>query len=119
MKKITFAAVMVLGTLALAKQNPADVNLTAHIISVEFSPTPSGIYMNMNNGSVQMPSGTSGNWFTEIQIGNKVYTASDRCKAAKTGSDYPARLKKEKLELLAGDKVCKYNITSTREVGGR
>ena len=38
-------------------------------------------------------------------------------KAAKVGSDYPAKIEKDKLELLAGDKVCKYKVTATRDAG--
>lgn len=50
---------------------------------------------------------------------NKTYSANDACKAAKVGSDYPVRTQKEKLELLVGDKVCKYKITTVRNAGAR
>ena len=115
MKKVVLAALVLVVSAALAKQNPADFNLSAHVISAQYIHIPSGGFT--NGKTVQLPSETSGYWSTEVQIGNKVYSANDVCKAAKTGSNYPAKIEKDKLELLAGEKVCKYKITSIRDAG--
>lgn len=115
MKNAILAVLMLLVSAALAKQNPADFNLSARVISAQFNHIPSGGYT--NGKTFDLPSDTSGYWSTEIRVGNKVYSANDACKAAKVGSDYPAKIEKDKLELLAGEKVCKYKITGTHDAG--
>lgn len=115
MKKAILTLLVLSASAALAKQNPADFNLSAHVISAQFNHIPSGGYS--SGKTVDLPSETSGYWSTEIRVGNKVYSANDACKAAKVGSDYPAKIEKDKLELLVGEKVCKYKITSTRDAG--
>ena len=58
----------------------------------------------------------SNTYTTELQIGTTIYIADDICKAAVVGSDYPAKLEKNRIRLLVGTKVCKYRVVGTRDV---
>jgi hypothetical protein len=101
MKFVAIALLLV--TAAWAKDvNPADFPLKGHLRSTLSHRTP----------RAKSPTGRAINvHVTEIQIDDKVYLAEQTCDAAVVGQDYPARLHKEQLELLVGNKVCKYRVT--------
>lgn len=110
---VVFLLISVAAGSAKAKDtNPADYPDRAHIISAvrhharirSYDPT-----------SARWSYGASNNRTTEIQIGNLVYITDGVCKEAEVGGDYPAKLDKKKIDLLAGDKVCHYRIEGARE----
>jgi hypothetical protein len=52
---------------------------------------------------------------TEIQIGDRIYTAPNICRKAAVGKSYPAKLENGHIELQMDDgKTCKYRITGER-----
>jgi hypothetical protein len=53
---------------------------------------------------------------TQMLIGNLMYDSRDTCKEVEVGSDYPASVVGDKIEILAGKKICKFKIRGVTEV---
>ena len=86
-------------SVGLASAQSAEYPQTAHVKSAVFTHTTAPSNMRT----------------TRIEIGPLVYVASNICKAAEVGHDYPAKVEGKTVKLLAGDKVCKYRIVGTEE----
>ena len=99
---------LLLLTAAWAKDvNPADFPLKGHLRSTLSHRTP----------RAKSPTGRAINsHVTEIQIEDKIYLTEQACASAVVGEDYPARLRKDQLELLVGNKVCKYRVSGITDV---
>jgi hypothetical protein len=54
---------------------------------------------------------------SEFQIDNVIYISPSRCSEIIAGTDYPARVEKDRLYVLTNDKVCRMRISGTREAG--
>jgi hypothetical protein len=118
MRATLMATLMLLASSALAgdKPNPADYPEKAHVMSAELHHASHGTSAyNAATGQWTYGSGASNSAETELRIRNLIYTASNICKAAVVGQDYPARLEKNKIQMLVGDKVCKYRVSGVRE----
>lgn len=123
MKKILFA-VLAVAALTWAKddKDPAHYPLKAHLISTETTRAHGGGTTSSydyhtgqwSNGTVNS---TSIMRRSEFQIDNIIYISPSRCRGIVAATDYPARLEKDHLFVLADDKVCKMRVTGTREAG--
>ena len=110
---VVFLLISVAAGWAKSKDtNPADYPDRAHIISAVRHHARTSSY---DPTSARWSYGASNSRTTEIQIGNLVYITDGVCKQAEVGSDYPARLQRKKIDLLAGGKVCHYRIEGARE----
>jgi len=122
-KKIA-ALTLIVTTFSWAKEstNPADFPLKAHLISTETTRSHGGGTTSSydyktgqwSNGTVNQDSLSRR---SEFQIDNVIYISPSRCRDTIAGTDYPARLEKDRLFVLAKDKVCKMRISGTREAG--
>ena len=125
MKRLAVSLIIVLSTFALSipahsTEDPANFKLIAHVKSMgrtHSHGTVSTYHPGANGGVGTWSHGIAGSStrMTEIQIGNLIYSAEKECNHVSVGQDYPARIDGKKLFLLAGDKVCKFRISGTRE----
>jgi len=102
-KTMALAAVLVLCAPVIAKENPADYPLKAHIVSV----------VSPKDGPIPGPPlrcfpPQLGE--TMIQIDNVVYTAECRHKEIEVGQYYPAQLNEKKISLLFNDKAISFRV---------
>jgi hypothetical protein len=108
-KTMALAAVLMLCAPVIAKENPADYPLKAHVVSVV---TP-------KDGPIAGPPlrcAPPRLGETMIQIGNVLYTAECRHKEIQVGQDYPAQLNEKSISLLFNDKVISYRVRDKQEV---
>ena len=108
-KLMALAAVLILCAPVIAKENPADYPLKAHVVAVV---TP-------KDGPIPGPPlkclpPQIGE--TMIQIGNVLYTGECRHKEIQVGQDYPAQLYEKSISLLINDKVISYRVRGKQEV---
>lgn len=107
-KIMAFAAVLVLCAPVMAKENPADFTLKAHVVSVitpKEGPIP--------GPPLRCPPPQLGE--TMIQIDNVLYTVECRHKEIQVGQDYPAQLKENKISLLFNDKAVNYRVRAQHD----
>jgi|SRR5665213_537161 len=102
-KMMVLAAVLIFCAPVIAKENPADYPLKAHVVSVI---TP-------KDGPIPGPPlkcfpPQLGE--TMIQIDNILYTVECRHKEIQVGQDYPAQLNEKKISLLFNDKAISYRV---------
>jgi hypothetical protein len=108
-KIMALAAVLILCAPVIAKENPADYPLKAHVVSVV---TP-------KDGPIAGPPlrcAPPRLGETMIQIGNVLYTAECRHKEIQVGQDYPAQLNEKSISLLFNDKVISYRVRDKQDV---
>jgi len=108
-KIMALAAVLILCAPVIAKENPADYPLKAHVVSVvtpKDGPIP--------GPPLRCPPPRLGE--TMIQIGNVLYTAECRHKEIQVGQDYPAQLDEKSISLLFNGKVISYRVREKQEV---
>jgi len=124
MKRLLAATVLIISTLSWAKDDKdlAHYPLKAHLISTETTRSHShGSTSNYDYKTGQWSNGTANQTSimrrSEFQIDNVIYVSPTRCKDIVAATDYPARLDRDHLLILANDKVCKMRITGTREAG--
>jgi hypothetical protein len=108
-KAMTLAAVLILCAPVIAKENPADYPLKAHVVSV----------VNPKDGPIPGPPlrclpPRLGE--TMIQIGKVLYTAECRHKEIEVGQDYPAQLDEKSISLLFNGKAISYRVRDRQEV---
>jgi hypothetical protein len=108
-KTMALAAVLILCAPVIAKENPADYPLKAHVVSVV---TP-------KDGPIPGPPlrclpPRIGE--TMIQIDNVLYTAECRHNEIQVGQDYPAQLNEKGISLLFNEKAISYRVREKREV---
>lgn len=107
-KTMALAAVLILCAPVIAKENPADYTLKAHIVSVvtpKDGPIP--------GPPLRCPPPQIGE--TMIQIDNLVYTAECRHKEIQVGQDYPALLNEKGISLLFNDKAISFRVREKRD----
>lgn len=102
-KMMALAAVLVLCAPVIAKENPADYTLKAHIVSV----------VSPKDGPIPGPPlhclpPRLGE--TMIQIDNVLYTTECIRKEIQVGQDYPAQLNEKNISLLFNDKAFSYRV---------
>src|ERR1700691_4094137 len=107
-KTIALAAVVILCAPVLAKENPANYTLKAHVISVV---TP-------KDGPIPGPPlrclpPQLGE--TMIQIENVVYTTECRRKEIQVGQEYPAQLNEKSIALLLDGKAFSFRVRDKRD----
>jgi hypothetical protein len=107
-KTVALAAVLILCAPVIAKENPADYPLKAHIVSV-VSPKDGPI----PGPPLRCSPPRLGE--TMIQIDNELYTAECRNKEIQVGQDYPAKLYEKSISLLLNDKVISYRVREKQE----
>ena len=108
-KTMALAAVLIFCAPVIAKENPADYPLKAHIVS-EVSP---------KNGPIPGPPlrcAPPRLGETMIQIGNTLYTGECRHKEIEVGQDYSAQLYEKSISLLYNDKVISFRIRGKQDV---
>lgn len=108
-KAMALAAVLVICAPVIAKENPADYTLKAHIVSV----------VNPKDGPIPGPPlrclpPRLGE--TMIQIGNTLYTGECRHKEIEVGQDYPAQLDEKSISLLFDGKAISYRVRGKQEL---
>jgi hypothetical protein len=108
-KTMVLAAVLILCAPVIAKENPADYPLKAHVVSVV---TP-------KDGPIPGPPlrclpPRLGE--TMIQIGNVLYTGECRHKEIQVGQDYPAQFDEKSISLLFDGKAISYRVRGKQEV---
>jgi len=108
-KIMALAAVLILCAPVIAKENPADYTLKAHVVSVV---TP-------KDGPIPGPPlkclpPRLGE--TMIQIGDVLYTAECRHNEIQVGQDYPAKMDEKSISLLFNDKAISYRVRGKQEV---
>ena len=96
-KIMALAAVLILCAPVIAKENPADYPLKAHVVSV-VSPKDGPI----PGPPLRCAPPRLGE--TMIQIGNVLYTAECRHKEIQVGQDYPAQLYEKSISLLFNER---------------
>lgn len=109
-KMMALAAVLIFCAPVIAKENPADYSLKAHVVSVV---TP-------KEGPIPGPPlkclppqlGV-----TMIQIGDTLYTAECRHKEIQAGQDYPAQLNDKGISLLFNEKAISFRVREKKEAG--
>jgi hypothetical protein len=107
-KTIALAAVLVLCAPVIAKDNPADYSLKAHIVSVltpKDGPIP--------GPPLRCPPPQIG--VTMIQIDNALYTAECRHKEIQAGQDYPAQLNEKSISLLFNGKGISFRVREKQD----
>jgi hypothetical protein len=107
-KTMALAAILVLCAPVIAKENPADYPLKAHIVSV----------LTPKDGPIQGPPlrclpPQMGE--TMIQIDNVLYTAECRHKEIQVGQDYPAQLNEKGISLLFNEKAISYRVREKQD----
>jgi hypothetical protein len=107
-KILALAAVLSLCAPVIAKENPADYPLKAHVVSVV---TP-------KDGPIPGPPlrclpPRLGE--TMIQIDNALYTAECRHKEIQVGQDYPAQLNEKSIALLVDGKAFSFRVREKRD----
>jgi hypothetical protein len=107
-KTMALAAVLILCAPVIAKENPADFTLKAHIVSVI---TP-------KDGPIPGPPlrclpPQIGE--TKIQIDNVVYTAECRHKDIQAGQNYPAQLNEKGISLLSNEKAISFRVREKQD----
>lgn len=122
MKVVIFVLILTMATWAKDDKDPAHYPLKAHLISTETTISHAG-------GNTSTYNSATGQWShghvnsnsidrrSEFQIDNIIYVSDGRCKEIVAGTDYPARLEKDRLFVLANERVCKMRVTGTREAG--
>jgi hypothetical protein len=108
-KIMALAAVLILCAPVIAKENPADYPLKAHVVSVvtpKDGPIP--------GAPLRCSPPRLGE--TMIQIGDVLYTAECRNKEIQVGQDYPAQLYEKSISLLFNDKAISYRVRGKQEV---
>jgi hypothetical protein len=108
-KIMAVAAVLILCAPVIAKENPADYPLKAHVVSVvtpKDGPIP--------GPPLRCPPPRIGE--TMIQIGNVLYTAECRHNEIQVGQDYPAQLNEKSISLLFNEKGISYRVREKRDV---
>jgi hypothetical protein len=108
-KIMALAAILILCAPVMAKENPADYPLKAHIVSVV---TP-------KDGPIPGPPlrcAPPRLGETMIQIGNTLYTGECRHKEIEVGQDYQAQVYEKSISLLFNDKVISYRVRGKQEV---
>jgi hypothetical protein len=107
-KTMALAAVLILCAPVIAKENPADFTLKAHIVSV-LTPKDGPI----QGPPLRCPPPQIGE--TMIQIDNVVYTAECRHKEIQAGQDYPAQLNEKNISLLFNDKAFSFRVRDKQD----
>ena len=107
-KIMALAAVLIFCAPVIAKENPADYPLKAHVVSVV---TP-------KDGPIPGPPlrclpPRLGE--TMIQIDNALYTAECRHKEIQVGQDYPAQLNEKSIALLVDGKAFSFRVREKRD----
>ena len=108
-KTMALAAVLILCAPVLAKENPANYTLKAHIVSVV---TP-------DDGPIPgpplrcFPPPQIGE--TMIQIDNVLYTTECRHKEIQAGQDYPAQLNEKSIALLFDGKAISFRVREKKD----
>src|SRR5580704_2694090 len=105
----TAAPVKVPASPEIAKENPPDYPLKAHVVS-EINPKDGPI----PGPPLRCAPPRLGE--TMIQIGNVLYTAECRHKEIQVGQDYPAQLNEKSISLLFNDKVISYRVRDKQDV---
>jgi hypothetical protein len=106
---MALVAVLILCVPVIAKENPADYPLKAHIVSM-VSPKDGPI----PGAPLRCPPPRLGE--TMIRIGNVLYTAECRHKEIEVGQDYPAQLFEKSISILYNEKVISYRVRDKQEV---
>lgn len=107
-KIMALAAVLILCAPVIAKENPTDYPLKAHVVSVvttKDGPIP--------GPPLRCPPPRLGE--TMIQIGNVLYTTECRHKEIQVGQDYPAQLYEKSISLLFNGKDFSYRVREKQE----
>lgn len=107
-KTMALAALLILCAPVIAKENPADYPLKAHIVSV-VSPKDGPI----PGPPLRCSPPRLGE--TMIQIDNVLYTGECRNKEIQVGQDYPAKLYEKSISLLLNDKVISYRVREKQD----
>jgi hypothetical protein len=107
-KIMALAAVLIFCAPVIAKENPADYTLKAHIVSV-ISPKDGPI----PGGPLKCLPPQMGE--TMIQIDNVVYTAECRHKEIQAGQDYPAQMNEKGISLLFNDKAFSFRVRDKQD----
>jgi hypothetical protein len=107
-KIMALAVVLILCAPVMAKENPADFPLKAHVVAVV---TP-------KDGPIPGPPlkclpPQIGE--TKIQIGDVLYTAECRHKEIQAGQDYPAQLNDKGISLLFNEKSISFRVRDKQE----
>jgi hypothetical protein len=108
-KIMALAAVLIFCAPVIAKENPADYPLKAHVVSV-VSPKSGPI----PGAPLRCAPPRLGE--TMIQIGDVLYTGECRHKEIEVGQDYQAQLYEKSISLLFNDKVISYRIRGKQAV---
>ena len=108
-KTMALAVVLIICAPVMAKENPADYALKAHVVSV----------VNPKDGPIPGPPlrclpPRLGE--TMIQIGNMLYTGECRHKEIEVGQDYPAQLDEKSVSLLVDGKAISYRVRGKKEL---
>jgi hypothetical protein len=93
----------------MAKENPADYPLKAHIVSI-VSPKDGPI----PGAPLRCAPPRLGE--TMIKIGNMLYTGECRHKEIEVGQDYPAQVYEKSISILINEKVISYRVRDKHEV---
>jgi hypothetical protein len=107
-KTIAFVAALILCAPVMAKDNPADFTLKAHVVSVvtpKDGPIP--------GPPLRCPPPRIGE--TMIQIDNVVYTAECRHKEIQVGQDYPAQMNEKNIALLVDGKAFSFHVRDKKD----
>jgi hypothetical protein len=107
-KTMALAAVLILCAPVMAKENPADYPLKAHVVSV----------VDPKDGPIPGPPlrclpPRLGE--TMIKIGNVLYTGECRHKEIEVGQDYPAQVYEKSISLLSNGKAISYRVRDKQE----
>lgn len=108
-KIMALAAVLILCAPVIAKENPANYPLKAHVVSVvtpKDGPIP--------GGPLRCPPPQIG--VTVIQIDTVLYTGECRHKEIEVGQDYPAQLNEKGISLLFNEKAISYRVREKKDV---
>jgi len=107
-KIVALAAVLIFCAPVIAKDNPTDFPLTAHVVSVvtpKEGPIP--------GPPLRCPPPRIG--VTMIQIGGVLYTGECRHKEIEAGKDYPAQSDEKNISLSLNGKVFSYRIRDKKD----
>ncbi len=107
-KTIALAALLIFCAPVIAKENPANYTLKAHIVSV----------LNPKDGPIPGPPlrclpPQLGE--TLIQIDNVIYTAECRHKEIEAGQDFPAQLNEKNIALLVDGKSFSFRVRDKKD----
>ena len=107
-KTMALAAALILCAPVMAKDNPADFTLKAHVVSI----------VNPKDGPIpgpplRCPPPRIGE--TMIQIDNVLYTGECRHKEVQAGQDYPAQMNEKEVSVLVDGKAYSFRIRNKKD----